>query len=338
MDQGVAGHVSGPTPLRDALPDLRRKSASLRGLADLRLVTLSDGPGTGGRLLQARTSSGLALDIALDRGADILRISFRGHQLGWHGPVQAPHPWPPAELEYGLGFLRGFDGFLVTCGLDHHGPATETSAEAFRYPLRKTQVHPLHGRIAGSKAALRRAVTDWDEAAIIVETSVRQASVFGEVLDLERRYVISLDVPRLSIVDRVTNRGYRPARHGMLYHVNFGYPLLDRDARLTGPGWALAHCLDDGSAQPSDDHVEIVNEDASPPPAQDGRCTAGLENHDLGIGLKLRYDPTSLPVTALWRALQSGVFALGIEPQTLIGTLQAQEERVYRLDFEIEVV
>ncbi len=248
MDQGVAGYVTGPTRLRDALPDLRRKSTGLRGLADLRLVTLIDGPGAGGRLLQARTPSGLALDIALDRSADILRISFRGHELGWHSPVQAPHPWPPAELEHGLGFLRGFDGFLVTCGLDHHGPAAETSAEVLRYPL------------------------------------------------------------------------------------------LDREARLTGPGWALAHCLDDGSAQPSDDHAEIVNEGASPTPAQDGRCAAGLENHGLGIGLKLRYDPAALPVTALWRAFQSGVFALGIEPQTLIGTLQAQEERVYRLDIEIEAI
>ena len=322
---------------REKLSDLRRKTADLRGLADLRLVVVSDGPGAGGRLLQARTPSGLAIDIALDRGADLLRLSFRGHEIGWHSPVHAPHPWPPTDLEQGLGFLRGFDGFLVTCGLDHHGVAAETSADAFRYPLRKIQVHPLHGRIAAAKATLRRAAIDWDdEGIIVVEARLRQASVFGEVLDMERRYAISLDAPRLQLTDRVVNRGYRPTRHGMLYHFNIGYPMLDCGARLTGAGWPLAQCLDDGSAQPADDHVEIVDVGCSPAAAADGLSAIGLENRDLGIGLRLRYDPVALPVTALWRAFQSGIFALGLEPQTKFATLQAQEDRSYQLDVEIE--
>lgn len=90
--------------LPEDLPALRRKSSGLKALADVRLATLGDGPGAGGRLLQARVPSGLALEIALDRGADLLRLSFRGHELGWHSAVEAPHPWPPAELEDGLGF------------------------------------------------------------------------------------------------------------------------------------------------------------------------------------------------------------------------------------------
>lgn len=118
--------------------------------------------------------------------------------------------------------------------------------------------------------------------------------------------------------------GYRPTRHGILYYANLGYPLLDQGARLTGPGWALSDRLDDGSAAPSDDHVEIMDAVPSPPAVDRGCCEAGLDNPGLGIGLRLRYDPSVLSTTALGRAFQPGVFALGIEPQTSIGTLQGK--------------
>ncbi len=162
--------------------DLFRHSAHGRALADLRLVTIGDGPGTGGRLLQLRTPAGLAADIALDRGEIVLR-------------------------------------------------------------------------------------------------------------------------------DRVRNAGFRPSRHALLYNCNVGFPVLGADARLTGADWSLRDRLDAGDAVPQDDHVEIV--DSAPSPAGGRIGIAGA-----GVSLDLAFDPAALPVTALWRAYQSGTFALGLEPQT----------------------
>ena len=134
----------------------------------------------------------------------------------------------------------------------------------------------------------------------------------------------------------MTNRGFRPTRHGLLYHVNVGHPLLGEAARLFGEGWTLRDRLDDASAIPADDHVEIVDVASAPPAGE-----IGIMNDDLGFGLALRFDPAVLPVAALWRAFQSGVFALGLEPQTRFEDddgqtlLAAVETRTYGLGLEV---
>ena len=317
--------------------DLRRRSVHLRGLADIRQVVVADGPGVGGRLVEVRTPSGLAFDLALDRGGDILRLSWRGHELGWHSAVGAPSPWPALDAEGGLGFLRGFDGFLVTCGLDHHGRPAETSADHFRYPLRGRNVHPLHGRLVAGKAELLRKEIDWPAGLIRLRLVTRQASVFGEVLELDRLVEVGLEEPRIALTDTVTNRGFRPSRHGILYHVNVGFPLLDEAARLCGEDWALRDRLDAAGAVPDDEHVEVVESGPSPASGE-----IGIGNERLGVRLRLAYDPAILPVAALWRAFQSGVFALGLEPQTVFsedpGTalLDTGERRVYRVSFSLD--
>ena len=314
--------------------DIFRHTALGQGLADIRQVTIADGPGAGGRLIEVRTPTGLYADIALDRGGDLLRLSYKGAEIGWHSNTRAPCPWPDSEAEHGLGFLRGFDGFMVTCGLDHHGVPAETSAEALLYPLRDNNVHPLHGRIAAQKAEVIEKQVDWDAGVITIKLRVQQASVFGENLELLRTYRFSLSRAEITIADRVTNRGFRPVRHGILYHFNAGYPFLNAESRLIGDDWTLRNQLDTGGAVPSDDHVEVVQAVAAP---QDGHI--GLTNGG-AHALSIQFDPEALPVTALWQAFQSGTFALGLEPQTDLtdetqSRLVAGEQRDYYLTVSI---
>lgn len=290
--------------------EIARLTAHGLGLAEIRQVVVADGPGAGGRLLEVRLPSGLRADIALDRGGDLLRLSLMGREFGWHSGVQAPAPAPDFGAEHGLGFLRGFDGFLVTCGLDHHGVPAETSAAEARYPLRRVHVHPLHGRIAAQKAELLGQRIDWRTGEAVIDLRLRQVSVFGESLELERTYIFALTEPRLRIADRVTNTGFRPARHGILYHFNLGYPLLGPGGRLAGEAWALRDRLDADPPAPSEDHVEVVAADASPADGRIGYRRPGFGRIDIA------FDPACLPVTALWKAYRAGIFALGLEPQT----------------------
>ena len=315
--------------------DLRRRSILLRGPAGMRLVTLADGPASGARLVQVRTPQGLSADIALDRGGDLHGLAWRGTEIGWRSAADGVTPWPVLDVEEGLGFLRGFDGFLVTCGLDHHGVTTTTPADQFNYPLRKRNHHPLHGRIMTSRAELVEKRIDWDAGEMRLRLILRQASVFAEVLELERLWTFSLESPEIRLEDRVINRGFRPTRHGILYHFNFGHPFLAEDLRVNAPAWPPAAVLSGDSIHPTDDHVEAV--DVAPSPA-DGRIH--IDNPGLGFGLELEFDPLRLPATALWRAFQSGTFALGIEPQTSFAdtetaTLASQEDRLYRLKIAV---
>ena len=325
-----------PTPFDPAdVPELRRRSANLAGLARNELVECLDGPARGQRRLEIDTPSGLSATLVVDRALDVLSLRLAGENVGWRGASGARHPVPDPEGERGLALMRSFDGLLVTCGLDHTGLPTVHDADYLKYPPRARTVHPLHGRLASSPVTLTGYGIDaagtgcaWASA------EVRQAGVFTEVLVLRRRVEIELGRPVLRVRDEVANEGFRPVPHQLLYHVNLGYPLLDAESRLTGEGWELAHLLDDAPAVPSDDHAELVDVGATP----DGEF--GLANAATGLRCALRTDAARLPVTAVWRAFQSGVFALGIEPQTgggdePLATLAPGERRTYRLDVEL---
>jgi hypothetical protein len=114
----------------------------------------------------------------------------------------------------------------------------------------------------------------------------------------------------------------------LLYHFNFGYPLLDEGAELLVPSRAIVHTVHrDLRAQgvgyrvqgpPRADFSEQVYEhDLAAGP--DGMASAALINPALGeggIGIRLDYDRTTLPCLIEWQCLQSGLYVLGIEPST----------------------
>ncbi|WP_343527490.1 DUF4432 family protein [Sphingomonas sp.] len=294
------------------------RSAGARGLGGLRQVTLDDGPTRGQRLLQLRNAQGLEAEIALDRGFDIAALRYRGTNLGWLGPSDYPAA-AAVEDDRGLGLLRTFEGFLVTCGLDHHGLPAIGPADHFHYPNRSLVEYPLHGRIGTIPAVLIARDIDLDSDVPMIRCTavVRQAVVFGEVLELRRTIRMPLLGNSIAIDDIVTNRGYTPARHGILYHINVGYPLLDETTLVSGvesqtiSGWASSPPRPDPDAVES---FEIVR-------TLDAR-SAGVQvsNPALGdLSLTIRYDDRALPSMGLWQTNQSGLFALGLEPHTPLG-------------------
>ena len=171
---------------------LRRKSPDLRGIADVRLVTLEDGPGRGQRILIARNATGLSFEVAVDRGFDLSSLSMNAINIGWWSPTQMPFPTVDPDSEQGWGFLRNFDGFLVTCGLDHISRPRAVDISHYNHPHLKTITPPLHGRIATAKARLLSYGVDEVAGTVVCDGIVRQASVFGEVLELRRRITLPL--------------------------------------------------------------------------------------------------------------------------------------------------
>ena len=291
---------------------LRRMTPDLRSLVDIRLVTLEDGPGRGQRLLLARNACGIAFEIAVDRGFDICQLSLGGINLGWHSAAGLRFPATDPDTENGRGFLRNFDGFMATCGLDHYSAPREVDVTHYAHPDFETRRMPMHGRISTERATLLSYQIDEEREEIVCEGIIRQASLFGEILELRRRIALPIFGNTLSISDKVTNRGYRPSRHAMLYHLNFGYPILDQSLQISGV--------------PND--LECALRQDIPPPTDDGHQTVDLvdskdcgpivlTNSDLELSVGLTFDMQALPKFALWRAYQSGVFALGIEPRTL---------------------
>jgi hypothetical protein len=310
---------------------ITERIGALAQLAGVELLEYADGPERGVRVLEFRTGAGLGFRIAVDRGFDLLSAEYRGIPIGWRSPTGPHHPGLASpEESRGWGFLRSFTGLLATCGLDHALAPATSSAAHYVYPGIGEIDYPLHGRISQVPARLAGYGERWDGDActLFAEGEVAQMAVFGENLVLTRRIEAALGGTSISVTDRVENRGFRPTPHMLLYHYNFGFPLLDEGAELLLPSRAIVHAVhEDLRAQGVGYRIQ------GPPKAgfseqvyqhdlaagADGMAPAALIHPQLGdggFGVRLDYDRAALPCLIEWQCLQSGLYVLGIEPST----------------------
>ncbi|MES1218920.1 MAG: DUF4432 family protein, partial [Bacteroidota bacterium] len=164
----------------------------------------------------------------------------------------------------------------------------------------------------------------------------------------------------ISIYDEVINRGNTKAPHMLLYHCNFGWPLVDEGtdiiwngqwkARDAGPkifreGNNFRKCsgpLDEHSGGGEEAAFIDIHADAS------GQSICGLYNERLSIGVALRFSKKQLPWLINWQHWGKGEYVTGLEPATHppIGQAKARQEntliqlapgesRSYDLQFEV---
>ena len=328
--------------------ELCQRIGHIDQIASIKLVHAADGYEQGARVLQVDTGSGLTFRVNADRALDISQCSYRGTSLVWRSPSGDVHPayYEPQDI----GWLRSFSGGLVvTCGLDQFGEPTTDQEDRLG----------LHGRISHTPANQLSYRSYWDNDEYILEISgqMRQQRLFGENLLLSRRIVTRLGSRRIYLEDAVTNEGFEPQPHMLLYHCNFGFPLICEDTRLTLDSnetigcderacteldqW---HCLQ----EPSNGYQERVYRH-QPVANASGRIAVQLDNSAIGIGLQLSYDNEYLPYLYQWKVMAPGVYVLGLEPANCgvmqgrnearnlgqLPVLEPAETRHYRLQFEV---
>lgn len=324
---------------RDLSPrELAERTGALHQVAGVDLLEHADGPERGVRVLCFRTGA-LGFRVAVDRGFDLLEADYRGIPIGWRSPTGPRHPGLASpEESRGWGFLRSFTGLLATCGLDQALAPATSSAARYIYPGFTETDYPLHGRVSQIPARLVGYGERWedDRCTLWAEGEVAQMAVFGENLVLTRRIEADLGGTTIRVDDRVENRGFRPTPHMLLYHYNFGYPLLDQGAELLVPSRAIVHTVH------QDLRAQGVGYRIQGPPGADfseqvyqhdvvagagGMAPAALVNPRLRIGVRLDFDRSALPCLIQWQCLQSGLYVLGIEPSTnhVLGRRFAEE-------------
>ena len=300
---------------RHFTPDeLRRFTGTLDQLAGVRLVEYADGKARGLRAAEVWTGGGLRFTIWLDRGMDIGPAEFGGKPLAWlHPALGTPEQFEPE----GFGWVRTFGGgLLTTCGLTHFGQPEQDGAESLS----------LHGRISHIAAQNVRVITEWqgDEYVLIVEGEVRQSALFGENLLLTRRVTTKLGATSFTVEDRVCNDGFRLTPHMLLYHCNFGFPVVSPDSELV---------VDDESVRPRDAAAErglaahtrfdLPTSDYAeqvffhhPRPDSSGCVTAAIVNRSLNFGAFVRYRAAELPALGQWKMMGAGDYVCALEPAT----------------------
>jgi hypothetical protein len=339
---------------------LARLAGDLSAMGGVRSVVLEDGVERGIRALEFRTGTGLAFDVLVDRAMDIGPAEHSGRSFGWRSATGFRHP---ALHEYrdedGISWLRSFSGLMVSAGLDHTLFTAEVDSAQYRYPFRKTVWNGLHGRVANIPAQLMGYGQEWradDVCTLWAEGEIRQAAVFGEHLRLRRRIEADLGGNAIRLVDTVTNHGFDPTPHMLLYHINLGWPLVDEGARLVAPiartPWFTDSVRDQRVSYqrfpgPQPGFVEQVYAHDLVA-ADDGRVAVAVINERLAMGVQVEWLAAEFPHFFEWLHLREGAYSVGLEPSTHAVTgeaaaradgsmiwLQAGESRTYHTTFTV---
>lgn len=284
--------------------DWRDRVGHVAQVARIDHFVRDDGPARGNRVLRVVSGGGLEFEVLPDRGFDIGQASFLGMPLAWMGPAGWQSGISP---NIGTEWLRGFGGgLLTTCGMDSFGPP---SADGGRE-------HGLHGPISAQRAEVTQTVCN--ENGLTLSGTLRQAGLFAENLRLDRTISVPLCGTHLDLCDTVTNDGVEGEGHMILWHCNFGWPLLDDGAVVEGPQgepaprdpnaevgigtWAQVH-------GPLEDYPEQVFIHSAPKSAK-----ARLVNPSRNIAVTLEWDGVAMPAMFQWKMLQYRHYVMGLEP------------------------
>jgi hypothetical protein len=269
----------------------------------------------------------IRLEVMPTRGMGIRRVTAAGGvRLGWDSPIAGPVNPQHIRLEEegGTGWLRGFDEWLVRCGLFSNGAPCEDEVESALGTKRRISL-PLHGRIANLPA---RGVNFslGDDGSFTLTGSVREAVVFGSALRLTTTLRLFPGECRFSIIDTVTNLGGRPSEFELLYHLNFGRSLLEEGSRVVAPvAWIKAR---DAVAMAGLSAATEITAPKAGEPEQvyfvglhadaEGHVPVVLRNAAGTQGCRLRYEQKTLPAFTLWKYLASEAegYVVGLEPGT----------------------
>jgi hypothetical protein len=344
--------------------ELLRRVGNLAQVGGVQLLSHEEGYARGSRFLDFRTGTGFRFSVNVDRGMDPGYAEFCGASLAWLPPKLFPAPtyWEHDDHAW-VRYILG--GLCNTAGLVTIGNPQDVDVSHFKFHSRPTDRYGTHDRIGIVPASSFSYGQRWEgERSILwAEGSVRQEIVYGENLLLVRRYESEIGTSSYSLRDTVRNDGYYPTPHQLLYHFNIGYPVVDDGAELIAPvsGPVPGSIFDDANG-PSERYrlfsgpeKGFFAEGYEIPlaPGADGRVEVAVVNRGFraiegGLGVLLRYDPSTLPVYLEWRMMGEGLYAVGMEPATngfqsiaeLIEAgypimLEPGEERVYELEFGV---
>jgi Domain of unknown function (DUF4432) len=286
----------------------------------------AEGKAKGTSTLRVRTATGLELWVVPDRGMDIYEASYKGQSLCWHSPTGMIHP--SYYSNRGLEWLKSFaGGLLTTCGLSTAGAPSEDGESL-----------GLHGPIANTPAENVSWSEDWhgDDCVFAISGKVREVSVFGHNLLLERTISTSLRSSSLIINDSIENQGIKESPLMFLYHFNFGFPLLTARSQIHAPSVEVtpvdalsAATLDQWSCfeSPVEGQQERVYYHKMAADSQ-GRVTVVLvrDRTNPNFGISLTYDADTLPQFGEWKMTGENHFVLGLEPANC-ATLGRAKER-----------
>lgn len=302
----------------------------------------------------------LEFRVAPTRGMGLLDARMGDLRLGWDSPIrEVVHPrHVRLESRGGLGWLEGFNEWVVRCGLEFAGAPgrdrfTTNTGEQSEMDL------TLHGKIANLPASELELLAQTEAPYRIgLVGQVEEKVFFGPLLRLESEVSTLPGSSEIHLRDRVANLSSKEQEFQLLYHVNLGGPLLQEGACLVCAAERVFP-LNERAAE----GIEHFNLFPGPTPGfveqvygifpcadASGWTAAMLRNRNGDRGMSLRFNTAGLPFLTLWKntaALEDG-YVVGLEPATgfpfnrsverrfgRVPCLSGGEDRGFELEFSL---
>lgn len=287
------------------------------------------------------------------RGMGIFDVKMDGERLlGWDSPVKEIVNPAFIELESrnGLGWLDGFNEMMVRCGYEWTGhPGVDDNG----------QLLSLHGRVQNTPASTVKVIID--------DKPPHKITIQGEVSERTFKMAELVTLTQLEVVpgsttfslhDQLTNKADYDNEYQIIYHSNFGTPILEKGAKFIAAASEISPFNDYAKAGlkdwqtylgPTKGYDEMVF-NFKPIGNDNGETLAVLHNAKANKGVAVGYNVQQLPVLTLWKntdTKQQG-YVTGIEPGTsyayntkyqrplgLVPTIKAGETKHFDLTYTI---
>jgi len=302
----------------------------------------------------------LKITVIPTRGMGIFDVRMGNLRLGWDSPVkEIVHPsYVDLESRGGLGWLEGFNEWMVRCGLEFAGhPGTDEFIDNTGGTA--TLDLTLHGKIQNIPASDYEITVDPDPPhRIRISGTVYEKFFYGPKLKLVTEISTVPGSDTFQISDKLTNEGSFPQEFQLIYHGNYGSSILEEGAMVYAPAQSVTPMNE--NAAKAIDRWQIykgptpgfIEEVFLVEPLSDGNSSALalLTNATGDQATSVRWNVTELPYLTIWKntAADEEGYVTGIEPATgfpfnrkverkygRVPRIDSGETRIFTLNFGI---
>ena len=271
----------------------------------------------------------ISIVVIPTRGMGIWQVRHSDIRLGWESPVkEIVHPsFVNLASRGGLGWLEGFGEFMCRCGLESNGhPGQDVMVD--NTGATSTVDLTLHGKQANLPA---------QEVKVVVEKTapyrlklignIAERMMHGPKFDLRTEVSTLPGSTAFRITDVITNSSANTAEFELLYHCNFGAPLLEEGSTFVAPVKRVFPL----NARAAEGDIKTFGTFAGPTPGfveqvyccqlnanKEGNTKVALVNAKKDRAASIQYSVKELPHLTLWKNTASADdgYVTGIEPGT----------------------
>lgn len=305
--------------------EIQKRAGNIGQIAGVREIQFTGGKAAGVRAIEVHGAGGLNYTLLPDRCLDIAFAEYNGIPVSFFSKsgITAPAYYQPFDKIWGGQF---FGGMLTTCGLMSTGNDSE-------YEDRHM---PAHGEVSNIPARITAPFERWegDEFVMGVNATINHSRMYRENYELRRTIYSKLGESAIYIDDEVENLAFKKMPLTILYHFNFGWPMLSKDTELILDSIKITpdcpmptddekHPFRYLDPYPSSHHgwYHDVRADAN------GLVHAILRNRAIGIQACIEYPKSQLWNLTQWKFMDENDYVTALEPGNnyLMGT-KAEEE------------